>query len=268
MTVKAEDGTAKAPDDYTAKTATLTIPAGQTQISFTVATADDELTEGDETVKARITGGGGQITTGTLSATGTIRDATGALPIARGSRLGGALIAGTVKVKLPGTGTFVDLGSDAVFPVGSTIDATGGTVELVSAVAAKAKFASAAAAKLQRARFSGGVFTLRQSKRSPLTTLVLAGKGCKRSLTADGKGAFAVKGRFATGRIGSARWTTTDACKATTVKVARGKVRVGRKAVKAGRSLTSAADPHAGTYEGRATRARRPALLAIPRRRT
>jgi hypothetical protein len=128
----------------------------------------------------------------------------------------------------------VDLGSDAVFPVGSTIDATGGTVELVSAVAAKAKLASAA--KLQRARYSGGVFKIRPRKRSPLTTLVLAGKGCKRTLTGDGKGAFAVKARFATGRIGSARWTTTDSCKATTAKVARGKVRVGRKVVKAGRS--------------------------------
>jgi hypothetical protein len=105
-------------------------------------------------------------------------------------------------------------------------------------VAAKAKFASAAAAKLQRARFSGGVFTLRQSKRSPLLTLVMSGKACKRTLAGEGRGAFAVKGRFATGTIGSARWTTTDSCKATTVKVARGKARVGRQVVKAGGSLS------------------------------
>ena len=68
--------------------------------------------------------------------------------------------------------------------------------------------------------------------------LAMSGKGCKRKLTGDGKGAFAVRGRFATGTIGSARWTTTDSCKATTVKVARGKVRVGRRTVRKGRSVT------------------------------
>ena len=222
---------------------TLTFPAGTTQQSFEVSTGTDGITESDETITARLLGGSGRVATPQLTAAGTITDATGALPIARGSRLGAALLAGTVKVKLPGTSQFVDLGDEAVFPVGSTVDTTGGTVELISAVTAKAKFASAAAAaKVQRARFSGGVFTVRQTRRSRLVTLVLAGKGCKRTLTGDGKGAFAVKGRFATGTIGSARWTTKDTCRATTVKAERGKVRVkGRgkpKVVRAGRSVT------------------------------
>ena len=74
VTVIAENGTATSPGDYTAKTETLTIPAGQSSVNFVVQTLEDQLAEGDETVKARITGGGGRLTTGTLSAFGTITD--------------------------------------------------------------------------------------------------------------------------------------------------------------------------------------------------
>ena len=74
VTVIAENGTATSPGDYSAKTETLTIPAGQSSVNFVVQTLEDQLAEGDETVKARITGGGGRLTTGTLSAFGTITD--------------------------------------------------------------------------------------------------------------------------------------------------------------------------------------------------
>ncbi len=61
VTVTAENGTATSPGDYTAKTETLTIPAGQSSVNFVVQTLEDQLAEGDETVKARITGGGGRL---------------------------------------------------------------------------------------------------------------------------------------------------------------------------------------------------------------
>ena len=76
------------------------------------------------------------------------------------------------------------------------------------------------------------------ARKSTALGWILAALSLVASLPDDGKGAFAVKGRFATGTIGSARWTTTDTCKATTVKVARGKVRVGRRTARKGRSVT------------------------------
>jgi hypothetical protein len=106
-------------------------------------------------------------------------------------------------------------------------------------------------AKTQRARFSGGVFTIRQKKGARLVTLVLSGRELRRCpksgvrrLQGDGKGAFAVKGRFAAAAVRSGRWLTEDRCGATTVKVQRGSakvrdlVRKRTKTVRAGRSLT------------------------------
>ena len=71
---------------------------------------------------------------------------------------------GTIKVKLPSGGGFIDLGAAAGLPVGTQVDATDGVIELSSAVQAKATFASASARKVQRARFRDGIFTIRQAK--------------------------------------------------------------------------------------------------------
>jgi hypothetical protein len=252
-----QDGTAVAPGDYTAQSQVkLTIPAGQTQAFLEVPTVDDGLTETDETVKARITGGNGA-TAGTLSATGTISDVA-AITITRGGILGGQLVSGTIKVKLPHGGGFIDLGDTAGLPVGTIVDATDGVIELTSAVASKAKFASASARKLQHARFRDGIFTIRQGKRSALVTLVLSGPELKRCgagasaaakkkvrrLWGDGKGRFRTKGKYAAGTVRGTKWLTEDRCGSTRVKVARGRVAVRdlvrrkTRVVRAGRSLT------------------------------
>lgn len=230
------DGSAKAPGDYTARVnAEITIPAGQTEGTFSVATVDDGLAETDETVKVSISGGTNVSAGSPTSTLGTITDRPFAL--VRGKVVGSRLVEGVVLVKPPRIDEFVDLGSGAGLPVGTVVDATEGTLDLVTPIVPRAGFARAAAAT-QRVRLSGGVFTIRQARAKALVTLVLSGKGCRRRLTADGKGAFAVKGRFATARIGSAKWTTQDACASTRVEVARGKVKVGRRTVRAGRSLT------------------------------
>ena len=48
------DGTATAPDDYTAKAQTVTFPPGTSSQSFTVVTKQDALAEGNETFSVRL----------------------------------------------------------------------------------------------------------------------------------------------------------------------------------------------------------------------
>ncbi|HEX6025612.1 MAG TPA: Calx-beta domain-containing protein [Solirubrobacter sp.] len=243
------DGTATAPGDYTARIQQdITIPAGQTQGTFTVDTVRDSITESDETVTVSIRGGTNVSLGSPSSATGTIRDPT-PRQIVRGATLGAQVLSGDVSVRLPKTKVPVDLGGGAVLPVGTVVDATKGTIELVSAVASAKVRVSAA--KTQRARFSGGVFTIRQTRRSALVTLVLSGrelrrcpKAAVRRLQGDGKGTFAVQGRFAATTVRSGRWLTEDRCRATSVKVQRGSakvrdlVRKRTRTVRAGHSLT------------------------------
>ena len=181
-------------------------------------------------------------------ALGTIHDAR-AINLERG----GQILSGTIKVKLPNGGGFIDLGA-AGRP--SRVDATDGVIELSSAVQAEAKFASASARKVQRARFRDGIFTIRQGRRSALVTLVLSGpelRSCSRAsasakkkvrrLWGDGKGRFRTKDKFAAGTVRGTKWLTEDRCGSTRVKVTRGRVAVQdlvrkrTRVVRAGRSL-------------------------------
>ena len=77
VTLSTTDGTAIAPDDYTAvSTQTLTIRAGDTRTELTIAVADDALVEGDEQFTIMLSTGSppavvslGSITTATLTIT-------------------------------------------------------------------------------------------------------------------------------------------------------------------------------------------------------
>ncbi len=71
VTVTTSDGTATAPDDYTAKTETLTIAAGDTKASFAVTTLADQLIEIDETFTATLSKASGA-SIADATATGTI----------------------------------------------------------------------------------------------------------------------------------------------------------------------------------------------------
>jgi hypothetical protein len=144
--------------------------------------------------------------------------------------------AGTVRVKLPGSGGFVDLADAQQLPVGTTFDATKGTVQL----------SLAAGAKAQEGLFSGGQFVLQQTKKNPLTTLSMTGgglNGCntklpkggsprvaaaaakrKRSLFSSVKGRFATRGRNSTATVRGTQWTMTDTCAGTLTSVKKGSV--------------------------------------------
>jgi hypothetical protein len=114
-----------------------------------------------------------------------------------------------VRVRLPGTAAFIPLTADRALPLGTLIDARRGSVQLV------------AAPKQQRATFHGAVFRVTQP--GTQTLLTLAPSGCRASrLTGEGRGAFAVRGRFSTTSVRSARWFVRDTCAGTLTRVLDG----------------------------------------------
>ncbi len=223
-----DDGTAKAPDDYTAQSLTLVrIPAGATEAFFEVQTAEDELAESDETVRAQIKSSI-NASLSLLSATGTIEDGAGPVRMLPGRLLGGRLVSGNVRVKPPRSGKYLDLGGGAGLPVGSQVDATDGVLELLIPTGSRPV---ALPAGVRRARLSRGVFTIRKAQRSGAVTLELTGTDLRRCsrrpksarrLLADTTGKLRVKGRYAEITSRNGRWLTEDRCTSTRVSVTRG----------------------------------------------
>jgi hypothetical protein len=137
---------------------------------------------------------------------------------------------GTIKVKPPGSAKFVDLDATRGIPVGSTVDAKHGTVELTSV--------PRAGAPPETAKFFDGIFKI--SQRGGITTLTLveplapcakkaraaAKKPKSRKLWGDGKGSFRTQGKYSAATIRGTKWLVTDSCAGTTTKVTQGVVSV------------------------------------------
>jgi Ca2+-binding RTX toxin-like protein len=136
-----------------------------------------------------------------------------ALPApAPGQSVSGAVTSGSVRIKPPGAKAYVRLGPERAVPVGATVDARLGVVTLVAA--------KDLAGGRQVARFTGGVFTVTQS-RAPLMTTVLTLRGgdfsrCRartrttaraarskriRRLWGSGHGRFTTRGRNSTASV-------------------------------------------------------------------
>jgi hypothetical protein len=142
-------------------------------------------------------------------------------------------VSGTIRVK-GRNGKFRTLGADEEIPLGSTVDATRGKVELTSA--------SSAAGATQTAQFFQGAFVITQTRGAkPITQLALAGKlscpkarGARtsakkkkvRRLWGDGKGRFRTKGKHGAATVRGTKWLTEDRCGSTLVRVKRGTVSV------------------------------------------
>ncbi len=140
------------------------------------------------------------------------------------------VVSGTVRIKLKG-GKFRRLRADEAIPVGSTVDATKGRVNITSA---------AGKGKTQSGDFYKGVFVITQTRGSkPITQLALSGKlSCAkkkqattsakrkkvRRLWGDGKGRFRTKGRHGAATVKGTKWLTEDRCGRTKVTVKRGTV--------------------------------------------
>jgi hypothetical protein len=146
-------------------------------------------------------------------------------------------IAGKVRYRLPGAGSFVALTDPVQVPIGTTFDTTGGRVTLIAA--------SDDQGTTQNAWFYEGTFTLDQtSGLRPITTLTLAGalpscpkasggraaattrKRKSRHLWGDGKGRFRTNGRFSAATVRGTRWVVSDRCDGTLTRVVRGSVTI------------------------------------------
>jgi hypothetical protein len=141
---------------------------------------------------------------------------------------------GTVKIKLKGTKSFVELEEGRQIPVGSVIDTTNGRVTLVAA--------SDRSGGTATADFYGGIFEIGQTKDAkPTTTLELverlacgnaakasaaAKRSRKRRLWGDGSGTFRTEGKYSSATVRGTRWLVEDRCTNTLTKVTSGRVAV------------------------------------------
>jgi streptogramin lyase len=153
---------------------------------------------------------------------------------------------GKVRVKAPGAKRYSTLGAGAQLPVGTTVDARGGKIVLQSARDAHGT--------TQTGTFWGGVFQIRQGKRSEgMTDLVLKGGGfesctsgrglahasmlardartgkrraIRRLWGRDSHSRFRTHGRDSVATVRGTRWLTVDRCDGTLTRVTQGKVSV------------------------------------------
>ena len=148
-----------------------------------------------------------------------------------------ATVSGTVLVTLPGGTGRLALDAASTVPVGTTIDATRGSLKLTNV--------RDASGKLQSGTFWGGSFTVRQTRGKHATTVLTltAPLACARSsrhpssVTAvkppmrqlwgkDKNGRFVTRGRTAVATVRGTAWVTRDTCAGTLVKVSSGAVSV------------------------------------------
>ena len=191
----------------------------------------------------------------------------GDVPPAPGKTAVVRAISGEVFVKLPGRslkqdGGFIPLKGVASVPVGSTVDARKGELELKSA--ANGFAASDKRAKQQTARIKAGMFAIRQkklkkgaAKKTSISTdiglLSPTGaeaacqkgpsKGIVRSLSMVAKGLYRALGGASTATARNATFVTTDRCDGTVTEVGKGRVTLAVKGSKRSRWSSARAAP-------------------------
>ncbi len=178
-------------------------------------------------------------------------------------------ISGKVKIKLPkGTSAvtakrlgfhgaaakFRPLAGAAQIPIGSTLDTTKGTVQLLTAGSKPS--ATTGVSSYQSGQFRSGLFTLGQTRKNPLVQLSMSGgnlRSCKtglsrgsaarskkRRLFGNAHGRFRTRGRSSSATVRGTAWSMIDTCGGTLTSVSRGSVLVRdfrlrkNKTVKAG----------------------------------
>jgi hypothetical protein len=190
----------------------------------------------------------------------------GNVPAVAGQNVIATEVTGDVFVKLPaprGSRTlkaepgFVPIKGVASLPVGTEVDARGGSLAIQSA--ANSRPAGDSRLRAHKARLAAGIFRIRQSRNRkkpgrliPTDAVLLSGAGaeraCERStrrqplkrvvrrLTLSGKGFFRAVGGASIGTTRDATFITTDRCDGTLTEVGRGKVTVRDR--RRGRNVT------------------------------
>jgi hypothetical protein len=141
-------------------------------------------------------------------------------------------VSGVIRVKAPGERTFALLTQPRLVPIGATIDATDGTVKLVTA--------SATVGRTQSGRFSKGAFTVFQAHSDRTNLRLVGGRSAKavcgsrataadravgtsassnaqvlRLLRASAHGHFRTTGRYSAATVRGTQWQTIDRCDGT-----------------------------------------------------
>jgi hypothetical protein len=148
--------------------------------------------------------------------------------------VGVKLVSGQVGIRRPGSKNDVDLSGSDVIPLGSTVDAEHGALELSSV--------PKAGAGPQTAKFYEGVFKVTQTGGITQLTLAQSLASCrargrsasaaakkkpsKRHLWGDGKGSFRTSGKYSSATVRGTKWLVQDSCAGTLTRVVRGNVTV------------------------------------------
>jgi hypothetical protein len=146
-------------------------------------------------------------------------------------------VAGRVRVRRPGSRSFVELDGTQGIPVGSTLDTKRGTVELTSV--------PRAGAAPETAAFHDGIFRLTQSRgitdlkltealaRCPKRSARTSAKKPKtRRLWGKGSGKFRTTGSYSAATVRGTEWLVQDSCAGTLTRVREGTVSVRDKVKK------------------------------------
>ncbi|MEA2347890.1 MAG: hypothetical protein QOG62_1677 [Thermoleophilaceae bacterium] len=154
------------------------------------------------------------------SATTTVNALPPALEPEQDERLVVDNIQGTVLIRGP-DGKFIPLTADQVIPVGTVIDTTHGSVEIVS---------EGRHGRLRSAIFSEGLFQIQQAEGGRITEAILKGGGInscrnkpvrgkgkkskpKRQLFGNGGGGHRTTGAYGSASVRGTQWRTIDTCK-------------------------------------------------------
>jgi hypothetical protein len=148
-----------------------------------------------------------------------------------------APVSGRIRVRRPGSRRFVELTAGQAIPLGSTVDAKAGVVEIASV--------PKAGGKPETAQFRQGIFRVTQSR--GITDLKLveqlapcpkrkartaAKKPKSRKLWGKGKGAFRTTGNYSAATVRGTEWLVQDTCAGTLTRVTEGVVSVRDKVKK------------------------------------
>jgi DNA-binding beta-propeller fold protein YncE len=154
-----------------------------------------------------------------------------------------APVSGTVLVRLPGTSTFVPLGSLRQIPFGTVIEATHGHVRVTTTepngTTQTGEFFEGEFVLEQGrngvvvAELTGGSFSVCPTARerahkasARIAASHASGKHVVRKLWANAHGSFSTKGNYAAGAVQGTEWLTEDLCEGTIIRVTRDKVAV------------------------------------------